>query len=104
MILDIEGIIAVFSGLFVFLSIINFMRYFYKDTRLAIYRIKLSRNITKYFIFFLSANFILIVMYSFAAGPQNIKYGVLGVIIYTLMFGIFFLVLSSDIKGKKLLD
>ncbi len=103
MILEIIGILALFGGIFVLLSIYRFITDFYKDSRLSIYRIKLSRHITGYFILLLSANFLLVILYALASGPKNIKYGVLGITIYTIIFGIFFLHLSRVIEGKPLL-
>jgi len=101
MILEIEGIIAVISGLFVLFSLLRFMHYFKIYRNIALHRIKLSKNVVNYFIFLLSANFILVITYSFAAGPDNIKYGIIGAILYPFIFGLFFLYLSYAIEGGK---
>ena len=101
MILEIEGIIAVISGLFVLFSLLRFIHYFKIYRNIALYRIKLSKNVVNYFIFLLSANFILVITYSFAAGPDNIKYGIIGAILYPFIFGLFFLYLSYAIEGGK---
>jgi hypothetical protein len=101
MILEIEGIIAVISGIFVLFSLLRFMHYFKVYRNAALNRIKLSKNVVNYFIFLLSANFILVITYSFAAGPNNIKYGIIGAILYPFIFGLFFLYLSYSIKGGK---
>lgn len=99
MILEIEGIIALISGLFVLFSLLRFLHYFKIYRNFALHRIKLSKNIVNYFIFLLSANFILVITYSFDAGPNNIRYGIIGAILYTFIFGLFFLYLSYIIKG-----
>ncbi|EEZ92551.1 MAG: hypothetical protein BJBARM4_0852 [Candidatus Parvarchaeum acidiphilum ARMAN-4] len=101
MILEIEGIIALISGVFVLFSLFRFIHYFNAYRNAALYRIKLSKNVVNYFIMLLSANFILIVTYSFAAGPNNIKYGIIGTILYSFIFGLFFLYLSYAIEGGK---
>ena len=101
MILEIEGIIALMSGIFVLFSLLRFIHYFRIYRNAALQRIKLSKNVVNYFIFFLSANFILVVTYSFAAGPNNIKYGIVGAILYPFIFGLFFLYLSYAIEGGK---
>ncbi|MGC8533826.1 MAG: hypothetical protein ACP5MV_04350 [Candidatus Parvarchaeum sp.] len=101
MILEIEGMIALISGLFVLFSLLRFMHYFKIYKGVALHRIKLSKNVVNYFIFLLSANFILLITYSFAAGPNNVKYGIIGAIIYPFIFGLFFLYLSYAIEGGK---
>ncbi len=101
MILEIEGIIALISGLFVLFSLLRFLHYFKIYRNVALHRIKLSKNVAGYFIFLLSANFILVITYSLAAGPNKIKYGVIGAILYPFIFGLFFLYLSYAIKGGK---
>ena len=101
MILEIVGFIALMSGLFVLFSLLRFLHYFKTYRKIALYRIKLSKNIVSYFIFFLSANFILVITYSFSTGPNDIEYGIIGAILYSLIFGLFFLYLSYAIKGGK---
>jgi hypothetical protein len=101
MILEIEGIIALISGVFVLFSLLRFIHYFKVYRNVALHRIKLSKNVMNYFILLLSANFILVITYSFAAGPNNIKYGIIGAILYPFIFGLFFLYLSYAIEGGK---
>jgi len=100
MILEIEDIISIISIVFVLFSILTFIKQFYKNITVSIYRIKLSEKAIGLFIFRLSANVLLVIFYFFAAGMNNVKYGILGVIVYTLIFGTFFLGLSSIIKGS----
>ena len=102
MLLEIEGITAILVGIFVLLAMVRFIKHFYKDTNLAISRIKLSTTTPKIFILFLLSNLILLVLYYFSAGQNNIKYGLLGVILYTAVFGYFFFAMSNIIKGRKL--
>ena len=101
MILEIEGIIALISGIFVLFSLLRFIHYFRIYRNAALPRLNLSKNVVTYFLFFLSANFILVVTSSFAAGPNNIKYGIVGAILYPFIFGLFFLYLSYAIEGGK---
>ena len=101
MILEIEGILSIASTSFVLFSLLRFTRYFYKNTVVAIYRIKLSKNVVGLFTLLLSANVLLLIFYFFAAGINNVKYGILCVIIYTAIFGFFFLELSYVIKGNE---
>lgn len=101
MILEIEGMFALISGLFVLFSLLRFIHYFKMYEEAALHRVKLSKNVVNYFILLLSANFILLITYSFAAGPNNIKYGIIGAILYPFIFGLFFLYLSYTIEGGK---
>ncbi len=101
MIIKIEAIIGLISALFVLFSLIRFLRFFRIHKKIALHRIKLARYVVNYFILLLSANFILVVSYSLAAGPSNVKYGIAGAIAYTIIFGLFFLYLSYAIEGRK---
>ena len=101
MILEIEGIMALITGVFMLFSIYEFLHYFNKDRKIAMYRIKLSENAVWYFILLLSANFILMITYALASGLDGIKYGIMGVIAYTVLFAFFFLHFSYVIKGKN---
>ncbi|MCL4391480.1 hypothetical protein M1112_02175 [Candidatus Parvarchaeota archaeon] len=83
MILEIEGILSIASTSFVLFSLLRFTRYFYKNTVVAIYRIKLSKNVVGLFTLLLSANVLLLIFYFFAAGI------------------FFFLELSYVIKGNE---
>ncbi|MCW1294072.1 MAG: hypothetical protein OH316_02135 [Candidatus Parvarchaeota archaeon] len=102
MLLEIEGVLALMVGVFVLIAILRFIKYFYRDVNLSLSRIKLSNTTPNIFMLFLLANLVLFVLYSFSAGQENIKYGLLGVIIYTSIFGLFFLMMSNIIKGRKL--
>lgn len=102
MLLEIEGVLALATGAFVLVAILRFTKYFYKDINLSLSRIKLSNATPKIFIVFLLANVVLFALYSSSAGQDNIKYGLLGVIVYTSIFGLFFLLISNIIKGRKL--
>ncbi len=102
MLLEIEGVIALIVGAFVFSSMIKFIKSFYKDTNLAISRIKLSPTTPKAFILFLLSNLVLLILYSLSAGQDNIKYGLLGVILYTAIFGYFFFMLYRIVSGRRL--
>ncbi len=101
MLLEIEGMMALIIGIFVLISIIKFIKIFYEDTNLSISRIKLSPTTPKIFVLFLLSNLILLVLYYFASGQNNIKYGLLGVILYTTLLGYFFFTLSHIISRKN---
>ena len=101
MIIEIEGIIALISGFLVLFSLLRFLHYFKIYKNVALHRIKLSKNVVNYFIFLLCANFILVITYSFAIKPNYIEYGIAGAILYTFIFGLFFLYLSYAVEGRK---
>ncbi len=100
--LEIEGIIALIIGVFVVMSIIRFIKIFYKDTDLAISRIKLSQTTPKVFVLFLLSNLIYLIFGGLEAMTQNGVYGVFGIIIFAMILAYSFFTFSKIVEGKKL--